>query len=198
MRNRVAGMILMLAAAGGALSAAEKTKVDVYLNGHDDSEEILGPAKVLVSGIYDQIGVRLVWHAGELPERRENFRPAFAIRTAEHPLESATSEALASARIVGSSGAEIVIYKDRLERLLAGHRTIANVAAAYVLAHELAHVMQGVARHSEAGILKAHWGEDDYHEMAFHKLVFTAADVDLIHRGLAVQQAAAADTTNSF
>ena len=196
MGNRVAAMILMLAA-GGNVSATEKTAVDVYLNGRDASEQLLGPAKVLVSAIYDRIGVRLVWHTGQLPARRDNSRPAFAIRTAQHPLDSATSEALASARIVGSSGAQIVVYQDRLERLLAGRRSIANVAAAYVLAHELAHVMQGVARHSEAGIMKAHWGEDDYREMVYHKLVFTAGDVELIHLGLAAQQGAA-KTASTF
>src|SRR5579871_2177307 len=163
MRNCTA-MVLM-AVAGWNASAAEKTKVDVYLNGRDASEQLLGPAKVLVSGIYDQIGVRLIWHCGELPARRDTSRPAFAVRTAGHPLDSATSEALASARIVGSGGAEIVVYQDRLERLLAGHQTIAGVGAAYVLAHELAHVMQGEARHSQAGILKAHWSEEDYREM---------------------------------
>ena len=44
--------------------------------------------------------------------------------------------------------------------------------------------MQGVARHSESGILKAQWSRDDYQEMVFHKLGFTATDVALIHFGL--------------
>ena len=60
---------------------------------------------------------------------------------------------------------------------------------AYVLAHELAHAMQGVARHSESGILKAHWSNADCVEMAFHTLAFTQFDVELIHRGLAFQLA---------
>jgi serine/threonine protein kinase/Tol biopolymer transport system component len=150
---------------------------------------------MLVSSIYERLGVHLVWHTGDLPIGSSH--PAFSIRTADHPLDSATPEALASTRIVGSAGTEIVVYKDRLQRLIAGHPTIANAAAAYVLAHELAHAMQGVARHSEGGIMKAHWVEQDYHEMLFHKLAFTAADVDLIHNGLTVQ-AAAANTPNTL
>jgi hypothetical protein len=197
MRKQLAMAVLIAVGSLNGL-AAEKLRVDVYMNSRDASEVLLGPGKVLVSGIFDQIGVRLVWHKGELPAVNRTGNPVFAIRTAEHSLESATAEALASARIVGANGTEIVVYQDRLQRLLSGHSSIANVAAAYVLAHELAHVMQGVARHSEAGILKAHWGEDDYHEMVFHKLVFTAADVDLIHRGLAVQQAARGDSVNAF
>ena len=52
----------------------------------DASKELAGSAKP----------AHLVWHSGAatIPG------PAFAIRTADHPLDSATSEALASARIV--------------------------------------------------------------------------------------------------
>jgi len=64
-----------------------------------------------------------------------------------------------------------------------------EVAAAYVLAHELAHAMQGVARHAESGIMKAHRSNEDYQDMFFHNLVFTTNDVELIHRGLAPQTA---------
>jgi len=191
--NRLALVVLLAAMDGGSMYAAEKTRVDVYMNDRDDSAQLLGPGKVLASGIFDQIGVRLVWHNGELLAATsagvDASQPVFAIRTSEHPLESATSTALASARIVGSSGTEITVYKDRLQRFLADHSSVAGVAAGYVLAHELAHVMQGGARHSESGILKANWTREDCQAMVFHKLVFTPLDVELIHRGLAVQRA---------
>ncbi len=183
---------------GGSLYAAEKTRVDIYINDHDDSAQLLGSSKVLASGIFEQIGLRLVWHNGEPPTAKsagqtDPGQPVFAIRTLEHALESATSGALASARIMGSSGGssgtEITIYKDRLQRFLADHSSVGRAAAAYVLAHELAHAMQGVARHSESGILKANWSREDCQAMVFHKLAFTELDVDLIHRGLASQRA---------
>ena len=120
--------------------------------------------------------------------RRDASVPVFAIRTVEHPLESATSGALASARIVGSTGTEIVVYKDRLQSFLADHESLVGAAAGYVLAHELAHVMQGVARHSESGIMKANWSRDDRKAMVIHKLTFTALDIELIHQGLAAQR----------
>jgi hypothetical protein len=90
---------------------------------------------------------------------------------------------------LASSGAQITVYRDRVRRFLAEHRSSAGAAAGYVLVHELAHVMQGVARHSESGILKAHWSGDDYKDMMFHKLAFTDSDVELIRRGLALQLA---------
>src|ERR1700691_4899130 len=190
MRSQLTTVVL-LAVFGGSMYAAEKTRVDVYLNNRDDSSELLGPGKIVASGIFEKVGVHLNWRAGELPATQSAagngaLQKAFGIRTLEHAPESATADALASARIVGSSGTEITVYKDRLQRFLDNHRSLAGVAgggAGYVLAHELAHVMQGVARHSESGVLKAHWSNYDFQEMIFRRLVFTNFDVELIHRG---------------
>jgi len=192
MHIRLATVVLLAALHCGIIDAAEKTRVDVYISDRDDSALLLRPGKVLASGIFDQIGVRLVWHSGELPmakiARRDASVPVFSIRTVEHHLESATSGALASARIVGSAGTEIAVYKDRLQSFLADHESLAGVAAGYVLAHELAHVMQGIARHSESGIMKANWSRDDRKAMVSHQLTFTRLDIELIHRGLAAQR----------
>jgi hypothetical protein len=49
--------------------------------------------------------------------------------------------------------------------------------------------MQGVARHSESGILKAQWSSSDFEEMVFHRLAFTNFDVELIRQGLAIESA---------
>jgi len=43
---------------------------------------------------------------------------------------------------VGASGTEITVYKDRLHRFLADHASLRGVAAGYVLAHALEHVMK--------------------------------------------------------
>jgi hypothetical protein len=129
--NKRLAMVAMLAAIdGGSMYAADRTRADVYINDRDDSSLFLGPGKVLASGIFDQIGVHLVWHNGELPmataRRTDASQPVFAIRTLEHLLESATSDALASARIVGLSGTEITVYKDRLQRFLCRPRRSAR------------------------------------------------------------------------
>jgi hypothetical protein len=56
---------------------------------------------------------------------------------------------------------------------------------AYVLAHEITHVLEGRARHSESGIMKAHWDAGDMRQMGAKRLTFTAFDVLLIRQGLA-------------
>jgi hypothetical protein len=54
----------------------------------------------------------------------------------------------------------------------------------HVIAHEVTHILQGVLRHSESGVMKARWSNADYQEMTWKPLRFTDEDVVLIHRGL--------------
>jgi len=82
---------------------------------------------------------------------------------------------------VGSAGTEIAVYRTAFNASRQPWQP-RGVGIGYVLAHELAHVMQGVGRHSESGILKAQWSSDDFEEMIFHKLAFTNFDVELIHQ----------------
>jgi hypothetical protein len=163
------------------------TAVYIYVDSHDDSDRLLRPGAPVASDIFKKVGIRLNWRSGEI-------RPApnaLALRTLEHAPASATSEALAASRFVDASRIEITVYEDRLQGFLDGHSKLARVGVGYVLAHELAHAMQGFSRHADCGILKAHWTDDDFNEMVFRKLVFTADDVKLIHQGLARRVAAA-------
>ena len=186
MRFQVTTVVLLAAMGGGSLRAAEKAAIDVYMCDRDGSALLLGHGMALASAIFDRIGVRLHWRTGELPAGQN----AFGIRTVERAPESATAGALASTHLLSAFGTEITVYGDRMRRLLDDRPSLREVAAAYVLAHELAHAMQGVARHSESGIMKAQWSRDDYQEMVFHKLGFTATDVALIHFGLSPQSPA--------
>jgi len=171
---------ILAAVAWPALGQSRMTVVDVYLNGHDDSAELLWPGKVLASGIFERIGVHVNWHTGERPAGQISF----GIRTADRAPASAALGALASAQLLGTSGADITIYEDRILPLPAEFHILPDVVAGYVIAHELAHVMQGEARHSESGILKAQWSRRDYATMMLRRLAFTPRDVELIHLGL--------------
>lgn len=54
----------------------------------------------------------------------------------------------------------------------------------HVLAHEITHILQGIDRHSQEGVMKAHWTTEDIVQMARQPLPFEQKDVMLIHRGL--------------
>jgi hypothetical protein len=60
---------------------------------------------------------------------------------------------------------------------------------AYVLAHEIVHILEGTGRHSATGIMKAQWTAEDYSDIASGKLTFAAEDIELVHGGAIVRQA---------
>jgi hypothetical protein len=55
---------------------------------------------------------------------------------------------------------------------------------AHILVHEIAHMLQGVPRHSETGVMKANFDARDQFQMTRKRLSFSAEDIALIHRGI--------------
>ena len=53
--------------------------------------------------------------------------------------------------------------------------------------HEVAHALQRVERHSEAGIMRAYWTVNDYARMSVRPLPFAQKDVDLIRQRMAAR-----------
>jgi hypothetical protein len=58
------------------------------------------------------------------------------------------------------------------------------VILGHAMAHEIGHVLQGVARHSDRGIMKAVWTSREYRAMRDGLLRFSGEDVQLIQIGL--------------
>src|ERR1022692_4385607 len=53
--------------------------------------------------------------------------------------------------------------------------------------NEITHVLQGMTRHSETGIMKAHWDDRDLRKISSKGLAFTPHDVLLIHQEMAAR-----------
>jgi len=89
-------------------------------------------------------------------------------------------DAWASAEVY--EGVHITVFWDRIEH----PARVAPVAVllAHVLVHEITHILQGIDRHSDSGVMKANWTRKDYAEMASQPLPFTPEDIFLIHKGL--------------
>ena len=51
-------------------------------------------------------------------------------------------------------------------------------------AHELGHMLQGIAHHSDSGIMKKHWTNREISDMAVRPLTFTEYDAMLIKESL--------------
>ena len=76
------------------------------------------------------------------------------------------------------TGTTIVVFYDRIQAVRL------PPLLAHVLVHEITHVLEGIADHSSAGIMKAHWTPRDYEDMSCRTLKFTEEDLFLIRKGL--------------
>jgi hypothetical protein len=84
-----------------------------------------------------------------------------------------------------------VVFYDRVRKSDPNRVTY---TLAYVLVHEMTHILEGITRHSKRGIMKAQWDRDDHFEMGLERLEFAPEDVDLIYRGLAARESSLALT----
>ncbi len=149
---------------------------------------ISGPAIVLAqeeaSRLFEDAGVRLDWRTGS-PQGLERG-PGVVELTFEAAAPAGyrapqLSGALAVATPYGTSSGKITVFGDRVEVYVRGLRTIdTGRVLGHVLAHEIGHVLEGIARHSESGLMKAHWTRNDYVEMLRSGLGFAEVDRGLL------------------
>ena len=172
-------------AAAKSPKPALENRVVVYLDTKDAA--FAGPtmtsATLEASCLFKAAGIKLVWRAGSA-KANESGR-VVGIRFVESaPKEFRTrekAEVLAIAQPYGVGPLTITVFVDRVTALISPFDTRnAGRVLGHVLGHELGHVLEGVARHSNAGLMKAHWSGDDFAEMKLKSLGFDAHDVDLL------------------
>jgi hypothetical protein len=127
--------------------------------------------------------VRIEWR-GHSQEGRRLPGGALSIGLALNTPAHLLPGALAFARVY--EGVHIDVFCDRLDRLAPGSK-LAVPLLAHVLVHEITHILQGVDRHSDTGVMKACWNGPDYAAMASSPLPFTPEDILLIRLGLAAR-----------
>jgi hypothetical protein len=79
-------------------------------------------------------------------------------------------------------GVHIVVMTNRVQR--GRDARFFSVLLGHVMSHELAHVLEGISRHSKEGIMKARWTAKDCEVMAWRPMRFAPEDVALIQIGL--------------
>ncbi len=181
-----------LAAAGAWAGQAENRErtLTVYLSG-----EGLVPIAIRARGediaarMFAAIGVRIDWHHGQPQAGQAQREQAVVVRFLDAPSAQVTPNALAAA--FPYEGSVVTVFYSRMkwaEQLpmrapsLFGH----------VLAHEIAHNLQGLDRHSATGLMKARWTEADFNSMRAKPLSFEPEDIIWINGGLDARAARAA------
>ena len=183
---RLTNLIAMAAAAGiscQAVAAGEnKTVFTAYV-----LDESVAPSSVTMVAEAQAIkmlrtaGISLQWHSGR--PRLPLAGNALVIQMEARTPRDFYPGALAFA--MPYEGAHIQVFYPRLQEVVVPATIPALLA--HVLVHEITHILQGISRHSEEGIMKAHWDIDDYRVMQFKPLTFTQLDSDLIQRSVATR-----------
>ncbi len=138
-------------------------------------------AQLEASEILSLVSVSVDWGSGRACREPD----AIHIHLNSQTSESMMPGALAFCR--PGSNTDIQILYDRVRATVAPDMEVHLLA--YVLAHELTHMIEGETRHSETGVMKAHWTAHDYLAMSSGGLGFAAEDVQLVQRGMAIRLA---------
>jgi hypothetical protein len=173
---RITAMLVMAVMVG--LPARAQKNVTVYVNLDVNTRGALGQAQEVANRIFAEAGVRINWRTGHPSGAQSKREPAIMVTLAERTPADYLPGALAEARVF--EGVHITVFWDRIESRARWAPT--SVVLAHVLVHEITHILQGVERHSDSGIMKAQWTIDDYRAMASNPLSFTPHDVELIQR----------------
>jgi len=166
-------------------AAMKKSQITVYVqnNAHVPADA-LGQAEILAARMFASVHIEIDWRKGKPSAAGEPI----AIELAANIPATEKPGALASA--YPYEGIHIVVFWDRMERAAAPAPLLAHV-----MVHEITHILEGVSRHSQSGIMKAHWSEADMDVIRAHTLTFAAEDVSLIQAGL--KKRAAIDRTGT-
>ncbi|HEX6894646.1 MAG TPA: hypothetical protein VF146_05205 [Bryobacteraceae bacterium] len=168
-------ILFVIAPAGGSAQTAQPARVSVCVRNEGVVPiDNLSQAEVTAATIFERARVDIEWrcrkpHAGKLisVEVVPN-----SDRSGRHPMAYA----------LPYEGVHIRVFYDHIEQF-------PNRAAvlAYTFVHEITHILQGTARHSSTGIMKARWTATDIDKMDCQHLSFTPVDVTLIQKGLAAR-----------
>jgi hypothetical protein len=150
-------------------------RVTVYISYDAPVDMILmATAQGLATQMFAGIGVDVEWHGGIPPAGKKG---AIAIELVTHTKVSLHPDALAYTRPY--EGIHIQILWNRVKMTPCPSKLLAHV-----MVHEITHILEGIDRHSEEGVMKGRWNEADFEAMGFKPLPFAPEDVMIIHAGL--------------
>jgi len=174
---RLVAIVIIAAAAKASWAGIgeEQRNVPVCMDENNDSL-VIGPAKATTSQIFARIGVKIQWHRmSECPASG-----AILVNLSQPTQDDQRPGALAYA--LPFEGTHIVVFYDRVKQT--SDPGLEFRLLAYVMAHEIAHILERINVHSQTGIMKARFDRRDQFAMAKNRFRFTNEDVERIDAGL--------------
>jgi hypothetical protein len=192
-------LFVPIAICGAAAKASTEPAVVLYVNnGQKIRGFTLGLAQKKVNAIFASAGVPLTWKSGT---PRKSLRTAadcawrpieIGVDFVSGPPADTSPDAFARSFPYAEHGFRIEVFVDRLEAAMRLRPLLLTGHLAYVLAHEITHLLQGIVRHSDTGIMRGRWSEDEYQQMLMARpLPFEPIDISLIQEGMSSRRAKA-------
>ena len=170
-------VIAVMLAAASVADAAEPGQLPViHLEMHNDAEV---PALVLqrsqdeVARIFAKAGFAVEWTA---------TGPRFIVQmVTDAPVSSGAAPPRLGVASRTPAGATAQIFFDQVHDLALSCRVDVGTLLAYVVAHEIGHLLLPRATHSLTGLMKADWDSDTVREAATGSLTFTGSQLKTLH-----------------
>jgi hypothetical protein len=185
----ILGIVTAAAAGAAATKARQRAErtLTICLQAEPEIAPIVQPVREQAQVIADQIlaaaGVKIKWHANPLSCTGGRGKAILITLTGRTPPNEHPG-ALAYAQPFED---RIGIFYDRVlqasqQSLFPG--LLLPSLLGHVLTHEITHVLEGIDRHAETGLMKARWDASDYERMTRRLFTLTETDIQLIDLGL--------------
>jgi hypothetical protein len=176
--------ITFVAVAAATMLCLNAQTIAVYVK---DSAAVqpadLSRAMVKAAELLSAAGIEIEWHRGEPRSRNQDFRRPILVHIVSgipgYPHGYPHSGALAFAQAY--EGVHLTVLYDRVLQTMPGSP---QIILGYVLAHEITHLLEGICRHSDSGVMKAAWSRADYFNMRRGGFALDSEDIELIHLGI--------------
>jgi hypothetical protein len=165
--------------AASLANGARKGTPDVVVFLHENNQKMgdIRMAEALAGRMLAQAGVSVSWRMGR--PSNQGSAEVIEARLTNQPDDRIKPGALAYATLGQASGTRITIFYNRI-RANGGDSVLAP-GLAHVLAHEITHILEGVKRHSDSGVMKACWDLNDWRKLRHSPLPFADEDLRLLH-----------------
>jgi hypothetical protein len=149
------------------------------MNRADIPAEVLDRAEHEVVRIYEQIGVNVVWTQDTAPGAS-----LIVIVVATGWLNAPTAALGTALRAPGNRGRVAYVFYSRVEHVSAHSRLERGCLLGVTIAHEVGHLLLPYGSHSQTGLMRAQWNDEDLQRARDGGLGFTARQGDLIRSRL--------------
>ncbi len=143
----------------------------------------LSLAQTRASQLLAEAGIRLKWRSGKIREGEEAAHVIPLKFVMEAPENLSKRELVLAETTFSGTGGAIAMFDDRITFWLSFCLPADRwKVLGHILAHEIVHVLEGIPRHSETGLMKACWTAQDLRSITGAGMGMAGEDQRLLRR----------------